>query len=160
MHVFRAGESKSAVEPYLRDDMSENERGIVTRWLGGLWSAYTELAETSRELPKGEMDRFIASFGERLAASNNNLAETMLAGGWVDALADHAEMEVALAEWVGVTDEDGDAELGDVVEDRGADSPFEVAATALLPRGNCSPARPARRARARDPEAPLRSRPR
>jgi RNA polymerase sigma factor (sigma-70 family) len=28
--------------------------------------------------------------------------------------------------------EDGDAELGDVVEDRSADSPFEVAATALL----------------------------
>ncbi len=29
--------------------------------------------------------------------------------------------------------EDGDAELGDVVEDRAADSPFEVAASALLP---------------------------
>ncbi len=29
--------------------------------------------------------------------------------------------------------EDGDAELGDVVEDRAAESPFEVAATALLP---------------------------
>ena len=29
--------------------------------------------------------------------------------------------------------EDGDAELGDVVEDRSADSPFEVAAVALLP---------------------------
>lgn len=29
--------------------------------------------------------------------------------------------------------EDGDAELGDVVEDRAADSPFEVAAGALLP---------------------------
>jgi RNA polymerase sigma factor (sigma-70 family) len=29
--------------------------------------------------------------------------------------------------------DDGDAELGDVVEDRSADSPFEVAATALLP---------------------------
>ena len=29
--------------------------------------------------------------------------------------------------------EDGDAEIGDVVEDRSADSPFEVAATALLP---------------------------
>lgn len=29
--------------------------------------------------------------------------------------------------------EDGDAELGDVVEDRSADSPFEVAATAMLP---------------------------
>ena len=29
--------------------------------------------------------------------------------------------------------EDGDAELGDVVEDRAAESPFEVAATSLLP---------------------------
>jgi RNA polymerase sigma factor (sigma-70 family) len=29
--------------------------------------------------------------------------------------------------------EDGDAELGDMVEDRSADSPFEVAASALLP---------------------------
>ncbi len=29
--------------------------------------------------------------------------------------------------------EDGDAELGDVVEDRGAESPFESAATAMLP---------------------------
>lgn len=29
--------------------------------------------------------------------------------------------------------EDGDAELGDVVEDRSVESPFEVAATALLP---------------------------
>ncbi|MNC96826.1 RNA polymerase sigma factor RpoD [compost metagenome] len=27
--------------------------------------------------------------------------------------------------------EDGDAELGDIVEDRSAESPFEVAATAL-----------------------------
>ncbi|HEX4162001.1 MAG TPA: sigma-70 family RNA polymerase sigma factor, partial [Acidimicrobiales bacterium] len=29
--------------------------------------------------------------------------------------------------------EDGDAELGDVVEDRSAESPFEVAAVSLLP---------------------------
>ena len=47
--------------------------------------------------------------------------------------------------------EDGDAELGDVVEDRSAESPFEMAATALLPRRDQPPARSARRARARDP---------
>ena len=56
--------------------------------------------------------------------------------------------------------EDGDAELGDVVEDRSAESPFEVAATALLPGGDRPSAGAARRARARDPEAALRSRPR
>ena len=55
--------------------------------------------------------------------------------------------------------EDGDAELGDVVEDRSAESPFEVAATALLPEEIQPPARPARRAGARDPQAALRPRP-
>ena len=56
--------------------------------------------------------------------------------------------------------EDGDAELGDVVEDRSAESPFEVAATALLPEGDHPPPRPPRRARARNPQTPLRPRPR
>ena len=111
MHVFRAGENKSAVEPYQRDDMSEEEREVVSRWLEGLWATYTELAESGRELPAGTMDQFIASFVTQLDASGNDLAETMLAGGWVDMLADHAQMEDALAEWVGVTDEDGYAEV-------------------------------------------------
>ena len=111
MHVFRSGESKSAVEPYLRDDMSEIERRIVTQWLGELWSTYTQHAEAGRDLPEGEMDRFIADFGGRLQASNNDLAETILAGGWVDVLADHSEMKDALAEWVGVTDDEGHAEM-------------------------------------------------
>lgn len=111
MHVFRAGENKSAVEPYLRDDMSEEEREVVSRWLEGLWATYTKLAESGRELPAGTMDEFIASFVTQLDASGNDLAETMLAAGWVDMLADHAQMEDALAEWVGVTDEDGYAEV-------------------------------------------------
>ena len=111
MHVFRAGENKSAVEPYLRDDMSDEEREVVSRWLEGLWAKYTELAESGRELPAGTLDQFIASFAAQLDASDNDLAETMLAAGWVDMLADHAQMEDALAEWVGVTDEDGHAEV-------------------------------------------------
>jgi protease-4 len=111
MHVFRAGENKSAVEPYLRDDMSDGEREVVSRWLEGLWDTHTEMTESGRGLPAGTMDQFIASFPAQLAASDNDLAETMLAAGWVDVLADHAQMEDALAEWVGVTDENGYAEV-------------------------------------------------
>ena len=135
MHVFRAGESKSAVEPYLRDDMSETERRIVAQWLGGLWSTYTQHAESGRDLPEGEMDRFIADFGGRLQASNNDLAETILAGGWVDVLADHSEMEDALAEWVGVTDDEGHAEmigLGRYVDDVKASLSLELEGLPLI----------------------------
>lgn len=110
MHVFRAGENKSAVEPYLRDDMSESERAVVSRWISGLWAAYTELAEAGREMPEGSLNAFIDGFAEQLAASENDLAETLLAGGWVDVLADHNEMNTLLAERVGVTDEEGLAE--------------------------------------------------
>ena len=56
--------------------------------------------------------------------------------------------------------DDGDAELGDVVEDRSAESPFEVAATAVASGRDRPPVRAARPARARDPEAALRPRPR
>ena len=56
--------------------------------------------------------------------------------------------------------EDGDAELGDIVEDRSAESPFETAATALLPDEIEKLLAPARRARAADPRVALRPRPR
>ncbi len=107
MHVFRAGDNKSAVEPYLRDDMSETEREVITRWLTGLWSAFTELAEAGRGMAPGSMDGFIATFPEQLGAAGNDLAETLLAAGWVDVLADHAEMDAALIKWVGAEDEEG-----------------------------------------------------
>ena len=107
MHVFRAGDNKSAVEPYLRDDMSDGEREVITRWLTGLWSAFTGLAESGRGMPLGSMDAFIAAFPEKLNASENDLAETLLAAGWIDVLADHAEMDAALIKWVGAEDETG-----------------------------------------------------
>lgn len=107
MHVFRAGDNKSAVEPYLRDDMSDGEREVITRWLTGLWSAFTGLAESGRGMPLGSMDAFIAAFPEKLNASENDLAETLLAAGWIDVLANHAEMDAALIKWVGAEDEAG-----------------------------------------------------
>ena len=113
MHVFRVGENKSAVEPYLRDDMSATEQAVVSRWLNGLWSAYTDLAESGRGLPEGAVDQFVSAFSDQLAASGNDLAETMIAGGWVDALADTEAMEAALIEWVGVTDDEGEAQMID-----------------------------------------------
>ena len=55
--------------------------------------------------------------------------------------------------------EDGDAELGDVVEDRSAVSPFDAAAAALLSRRGQQDADRPRRAGAGDPAAALRARP-
>ena len=40
VHVFRVGEYKSAVEPYLRNDMSPEAREMLVETYGDLWRDY------------------------------------------------------------------------------------------------------------------------
>ena len=110
-HVFRVGENKSAVEPYMRDDMSESQRDVVGQWLGSLWQDYSKIVETSRGLEQGDLDDFINAFPERLAASNGDVAETFLEAGLVDQLLNDDELEAWLADKVGANDASGEAEL-------------------------------------------------
>ena len=107
MHVFRVGENKSAVEPYLRNDMSETERLVASRWINGLWQNYSDTVETERGLDAGSLTAMINEFPERLDAAKGNVAEMMLAAGLVDVLADHEESDLLIAEQVGATDDDG-----------------------------------------------------
>src|SRR5690606_15075014 len=41
-HVFRAGKFKDAVEPLLREDMSEESREHNALWLNQLWDQYVQ----------------------------------------------------------------------------------------------------------------------
>ena len=108
MNVFRVGESKSAVEPYLRDDMSGLEREVVSQWLGDVWRSYTQLVEAPRQMDAGFVDQFINEFPDRLEISGGDAAALMLEAGFVDELVTHSQRDEMLADWVGATDEDGD----------------------------------------------------
>ncbi len=46
-HVFRVGSYKSAIEPFVRDDMSDEAKETASRWLGQLWGAYVEDVSTT-----------------------------------------------------------------------------------------------------------------
>lgn len=108
MNVFRVGENKSAVEPFLRDDMSPGEREVVSEWLDDLWGGYAALVETPRELAPGYVDRFISEFPDRLEIAGGDGAALMHDAGFVDHLVTHRERDEMLVEWVGATDEEGD----------------------------------------------------
>ena len=105
MNVFRVGENKSAVEPFLRDDMSELERQVVAQWLGDVWGAYTQLVEQPREFDPGFVDQFISEFPDRLDIAGGDPARLMLEAGFVDELLTHSQQDERLKEWVGATDE-------------------------------------------------------
>ena len=107
MNIFRVGEYKSAVEPFLRDDMSAGEREVVSQWLGKLWSEYTTYVEDARGLSQGFIDSFVAEFPDRLDAVGGDGAQMMADAGLVDVLLFRDAQESYIAELVGATEDDG-----------------------------------------------------
>ncbi len=49
-HVFRVGTYKSAIEPFIRDDMSDAAKESASRWLGQLWGAYVDDVSNNRQI--------------------------------------------------------------------------------------------------------------
>lgn len=110
-HVFRAGENKSAVEPYLRDDMSPQEREVVARWLNSLWDDYAAQVERGRGKAAGDLTKFINDFPARLEAQGGDLAKVFLEEGYVDTLLSGDAMDARVTEIVDAVDEEGEVEL-------------------------------------------------
>ena len=106
VNVFRAGQFKSAVEPFTRDDMSPESRENTTAWLAELWQAYSRQVETARQLPPGAVDDYVNGMHARLGELGGDLGRLALDAGLVDHLSTRPAIGRRLAELVG-EDEDG-----------------------------------------------------
>ena len=105
-HIFRVGTYKSAVEPYIRDDMSDAAKEANQLWLTDLWQQYkTDVAE-QRNFPITNFDENIDVLVSKLKAANGNVAEYALANNWVDALKTREQTNQDLISKIG---SDGDA---------------------------------------------------
>lgn len=49
-HVFRVGTYKSAVEPFLRNDMSPEAKENMNQWLNGMWNNYVQTVSGNRRI--------------------------------------------------------------------------------------------------------------
>ncbi|MZI93476.1 signal peptide peptidase SppA [Vibrio sp. CAIM 722] len=95
-HIFRVGTYKSAVEPFMRDDMSKAAKEASSRWLGQLWGAYIDDVATNRHIEvktlTPDMPQFLAMFKK----ANGNLAQLSLNAGLVDELATRPKIRAEL----------------------------------------------------------------
>jgi protease-4 len=105
VHVFRVGEFKSAVEPYLRDGISPEARESYLDVLGDLWSSYLAEVAAARKLTVEEMQTGIEQLPERLTAAAGDAAGMVLAGRLVDHLSNRDEVRARLIELVGEDEE-------------------------------------------------------
>lgn len=96
-HIFRVGTYKSAVEPFMRNNMSPAAREAATRWLGQLWGAYTDDVATNRHIDVKVLRPNMETFLKEFKQSKGSLADLSLRLGLVDKLTSRHQVRRLLA---------------------------------------------------------------
>lgn len=97
INLFRAGDYKSAGEPYIRDDMSPEAREANLFWLSSMWQLYLDGVSRQRGLRPDELGAAINAFADRLESAGGDFAELALEMGLVDRLIGQSEAYQELA---------------------------------------------------------------
>jgi protease IV len=106
-HIFRVGTYKSAMEPFMRDDMSEQAREANLVWLDSLWNDYTGSVAKRRNLKQSDINEYINTLDQLMEKHDGNSAGVAMAAGLVDGVKTRDQMNDYLRELVGATDKNG-----------------------------------------------------
>ncbi len=104
-HVFRVGTHKSFVEPYLRNDMSDEAKQDLARWMDQLWSAYLDTVANNRQLSVNHLLPEPSALLARLKTVDGNGARYAEKFGLVDQLTTRAQAKQILVDTFGKNDE-------------------------------------------------------
>lgn len=97
INLFRVGEYKSAMEPWVRNDMSAEDKNANLFWLGSLWQQYLEGVSRQRGIPLVDLSEAINGIADRLDAAGGDFARMALELGLVDRLVTRPEANQELA---------------------------------------------------------------
>ena len=107
-HVFRVGTYKSAVEPFLRDDMSPAARDADSRWVGQLWQNYLNTVAANRQITPEQLFPGAAAIIAGLNAVKGDTAQYALDNKLVDALGSRAAADQELVKTFGLDKQSND----------------------------------------------------
>lgn len=111
-HVFRVGTYKSAIEPFIRDDMSSAAKESATRWLSQMWGAYVDDVATNRNIDAKTLNPSMEEFLTQLKSVDGDLAALALKLGLVDELATRQQLRAKFAEQFGSNGQDSYNAIG------------------------------------------------
>ena len=98
-HVFRVGTYKSAVEPYIRSDMSPEARENASQLYGALWQEW--LANVKQARPNANLTLATAEIGPWIEQSGGDLAKAAISAGLADRVGDRVEWGKRVAQFAG-----------------------------------------------------------
>jgi protease-4 len=105
-NVYRVGTYKSAVEPFMRSDMSPESRQNYQALGNAQLETWREAVHRAR--PKANVDLFLKDMNGAVAAAGGDMAKAALSAGLVDKVGERRQFEARLAALGG----DGRAEDG------------------------------------------------
>jgi protease IV len=101
-NVYRVGTYKSAVEPYIRNDMSPEARENYAALAQARLETWRQSVKQAR--PKANVDLFLRNMPGAVAAAGGDMAKAALAAGLVDQVGDRQAFEARLAQLQGKKD--------------------------------------------------------
>ena len=105
MHVFKVGTFKSAVEPFIRDNMSDAAKEANIGWLGDLWSDFTLDVANARSITQDDISAYINNYKESLIEYEGDSAKLAAERGLVDKLMTRIEFREYMIGLVGKDDD-------------------------------------------------------
>ncbi len=100
-NIFRVGSYKSAVEPFMRMDMSDESREATGSIVSQLWDGYLLDVESARGLEAGTVRDMVDNLAELSAENNGDISQVVLDLGLVDELKTRTEVRERLIELAG-----------------------------------------------------------
>ncbi len=105
VHVFRVGTYKSAVEPFMRDDMSPEVKQNHLHWLQSLWQQYKDQVAARRHIAPEKIDDYINKIDEVFASEQGDAGKAAVAWHLIDAVKTRDAINDWLVEQVGADDQ-------------------------------------------------------
>ncbi len=90
-NIFRVGTYKSAVEPYLRNDMSEAAKKANLAYLDVLWDSWKKVVAENRGLQSKDIQYLVDNADKVISKSEEGTAQALLSYGLIDNLLSRRE---------------------------------------------------------------------
>lgn len=107
VHVFKVGEYKSAVEPYVLDGASPEAKEADLFWMNDVWQRYLVDVAKARKLTPAQLSAGIETMPTGIEAAGGDLGRYALRQKLVDGLKTREEIETLLTER-GVADDEAE----------------------------------------------------
>ncbi len=101
MNVFRVGKYKSAVEPFLRESMSDEAKEANMKWLGSLWQDYLDAIASQRKVKKNILIDYIENFDSKLEEYKGDGTKLALDNKLIDKPLFKTDLKEVLAKFTG-----------------------------------------------------------